>query len=423
MAYDLVQSVYMMNAAANGVSSYVNKQEKLQVYLTHFLKGGLDPMGGTFKGFFPLMNADSLIGGDWDVAWGPGVCLQPDMISGQAANAMYVAYSPLQKTYVVAIAATNPASAYDWMSEDADVAAKFMAAWPPVLPFVRPPKELPVGKKHPSPAISVATALGISNLLTAKGMTDPKTGQGLEEFLSKVPASKSWKEDTRIIFTGHSLAGALSPTLAFYLLQNATGKYQKVLKPFSKVLVLPTAGATPGNKDFANLWKESFPQVSTESNTPIKYWNTDIGSELDIVPHAWNQLSGWVDPLRAHTRWGNASPAMHKVLFAAEEAAILRASNGGYENLSQDFLPPKWEIYQWEFDFDKNQWQYPPTRTALRTFTKDNPISSAVDLGDIIVATHVHQYYQLFDVAPAPRMTLSIPAQSENGKKHLEKQF
>ncbi len=426
MAYDLVQSVYMMNAAANGVSSYVNTQPKLQTYLRNYLNGGLDPMGGTYQGFFPFMNAghhpdcESLIGGDWSVAWGPGVCLQPTMASGQAANAMYVAHSRSQNTFVVAIAATNPASVYDWMAEDADVAAKFMAKWPPELPFVREENKPPAGKS--GAAISAATALGLSNLLTADGMSDPTTKQTLQQFLGTIKKNSLWNDQARIIFSGHSLAGALSPTLALYL--HDTGG--NVLSSFHEVLVLPTAGATPGNKEFADLWKKIFPQKATKSKSRIENWNTDIGSEKDIVPHAWNKLKGWVTAKNLdlfNSKWGPIAFGLGASLFAAEEAAIKRGNAGGYQNLSQELLDPEHTFYQWKFDFNKNVWQYPPTLMNFREFTEDKPIRSAADLGDIIVATHVHQYYRLFDVAPWPRMTLSVPAQSKDATHNLDKQF
>ncbi len=374
MAYDLVQSVFLMNMAANGVASYINTQPMLQTYLLNYLNGGSDPMRGTFKGFFPSLNSgsNSLIDGNWSVVWGPGVCLKPNMVSGEAANAMYVAYSPSQNKYVVAIAATNPASTYDWMSEDADVAPKFMAKWPPTLPFVRESNDPPLGNS--GPAISAATALGLSNLLTDPGMRDPKTNTTLAEFLQQLPQNKSlWKKDAIIIFTGHSLAGALSPTLAFYLRNYGTGDR---LNHFKDVWVLPTAGATPGNDQFAAKWNAAFLPPATGSKT-IENWNTDIASKNDIVPHAWDQLSGWVkllitDPTQYDSPWGKIILELGAILISLQTAAVNRAAGGKYTKLNQNVLSPTETAYQWTFDFSGNQWNYPPKLVPFPIATKAN---------------------------------------------------
>ncbi len=74
------------------------------------------PLGTSYAGFFSQMNS-SLAGGDWKVVWGPCVYSRKPTLPSSATNAMYVAYSAKLSTYVVAIAATNPTSLYDWVTE------------------------------------------------------------------------------------------------------------------------------------------------------------------------------------------------------------------------------------------------------------------------------------------------------------------
>ncbi len=417
MAYDLVQSVFLMNMAANGVSSYKETQKELQNYLTNYLNGGKDPSGRDFDGFFPFMNnpdkvPNTLIGKDWYVVWGPGLCLNPDLlpnVKGYAVNAMYVAYSPSQNAYVVAIAATNPESAYDWMAEDAEVQAGFMPAWPPKLPFVKKELNPPLGNSVA--AISAATARGLSSLLC--DMKDLKTGADLQTFLKNLPSSRGWKPNAMIIFTGHSLAGALAPTLALYLYDQTS---PSVLKPFVKVRVLPTAGATPGNLLFRDLWNKTFPQEETGS-TKIDNWNTDFASNCDVVPHAWNKLDKWItndplDPFYTSPAWGTFDPDLGAKVHRLLEDAIKRADGGYYGNLSQEMLDPAWQTYQWTFDTINKRWNYPPQLVDLATYTSRNPMKTAEQLDAVIMATHVEQYYGLFDVVPGPRMALSVPKES-----------
>jgi hypothetical protein len=70
-----------------------------------------------------------LILGNWNLLWGPALIEETDenhQPTGVADNALYVVQcdalafpgGPILPVYVVAIAATNPASLYDWETED-----------------------------------------------------------------------------------------------------------------------------------------------------------------------------------------------------------------------------------------------------------------------------------------------------------------
>ncbi|OJA11955.1 hypothetical protein AZE42_08069 [Rhizopogon vesiculosus] len=101
-------------------------------------------------------------------------------------------------------------------------------------------------------------------------------GLTLHAFLSGIPASAS----TRVVFTGHSLGGALSPTIALALVKSRTMQ--------GEVLVYPTAGPSPGNGSFAKLFAQTFPSPpNTGSDVEYAVWNRNIINSLDIVPQSW----------------------------------------------------------------------------------------------------------------------------------------
>lgn len=178
--------------------------------------------------------------------------------------------------YVVAIAATNFASAYDWLIEDFGVSK--------VVDFTKYDPANPTAAASISsgtPYISMATAIGVGRLLA--NMPSPTgavaAGTSLQTFLQSIKPD----QPATVIFTGHSLAGALSPTTAFYLNKNANA-----LSAFTEVLAYPTAGATPGDSSFASAFTTAL-SSSTPGTLPYQRWNTDLWNFYDVVPHAWQR--------------------------------------------------------------------------------------------------------------------------------------
>jgi hypothetical protein len=387
MPYPFIPTVFLMNIASNGASNITDTQSNLQQFLQVFLNGGTNPDGYVYEGFFPEMNAQ-LYGGDWSVKWGPCVyCSAGTTTPTSATNAMYVAYSQSLDTYVVAIAATNPLSAFDWIAEDGTVDPHYAASWPPTLPFA-----IAKQKNPPSTAaISAATALGISDLLTQPTMIDPAGGD-LATFLNANKSSSS-----TLIFTGHSLAGALSPTLAFYLNQNPANSGWK------QVLVLPTAGATPGNQQFADAWIAAFPQQA--DSTSSFFWNTDNVNQFDVVPHAWNVLQEVAQAPAGgfyQSIWGvMADPAGGTVYDALQGAIAL--SNGYYQPITQQWFEPSFGYWNWP-QLMPGTSGYPPAWASLPNYTSTSPLSSMTEFGQIIIATHIDQYSNIFGIMPPPKM-------------------
>lgn len=190
---------------------------------------------------------------------------------------MFVAYNMASKTFVVAVAATNPLSAYDLLGEDASVNP--ITSWPYG-------QTLPSGGSFPAAvAIAPGTIAGVNILQAMKDSTN----QSLWKFLIT--------------------QGQLDPS------------------QWAQVYVYPTAGPTPGNEGFSALFAGLFPQT-TAGEQPWQVWNSLLWNSLDIVPHAWN--STLMNEIA--TLYGSTAPAGEYVSKSLTKA-IARAQNQGYEQL------------------------------------------------------------------------------------------
>lgn len=248
MTFDAYQQTFVLDLAANcgsglkGSASDIAKQVRQR--LTDFL--------GT-----PDVQA---LMGNWSLIWGPAVWEHPLNLRGYCDNTVVVFRNNASNTIVCAIAATNPYSILDWAVEDLWVSDKVRWLFNPAAGV---------------PWISAATNFGIGML---SALTDPTTGTYLADYLAGIAAT-----DQTLIFTGHSLAGALSPTLAMVLYGTAAARAK-----WGQVLVYPTAGASPGNEAFSQAFAQQFPAQALSGGQPWQKWNTLLWNDLDVVPHAWS---------------------------------------------------------------------------------------------------------------------------------------
>jgi hypothetical protein len=385
---DLFQTTFLLNAASNGANLIWASQQALLGYLNTYLNGGADPNGGQFAGVLPTLK-DQLLGQDWEVVWGPSLCTLSPYTDGYAQNSMYVARSRSNKVYVVAIAGTNATSPLNWVIQDFAVDPSYMAAWP-ITSFAAPAWHAPYTDQ---PAISQATLNGLGSLL---GLRDPGAGQLLADFLKAAAAP-----DQRVIFSGHSLGGALSPTLALYLYPNPSNS------GWAEVLTLPSAGASPGNTAFAKLFAAAFPAKPASGDHG---WNMDLMNRRDEIPYMWNLTAQVVGKQNA---WGNY-PSIYGALdyYLGRSLRNLMGSisqfvaPGGYMNLPHAPFSTDWGYWAWAPDLNNpGQWAYPPTWTSLPLPTDAAPLSSLGFPAAFGIA-HQDQYSYAVAGMALPRMRL-----------------
>lgn len=287
---DAYQQVFAMAGLANRAGGYNGTGVQLQLQLQYdlsFYFNNVPPIKIMGQKTPSIANSSvTPLLGNWDLVWGPALIEETDEkgnLTGVADNALYVVKSnavafpggPTLPTYVVAIAATNPSSLYDWETEDFSVAE--VVNWT----TYNPSNFSPSPYNGTDPYISKGTATGIGILL---GLTTRNNAAAPNTTLQQFLTSLNPDPNTAIVFCGHSLAGALSPTLALYLKEN------KDLDAFGVTLVYPTAGPTPGEAAFANLFNNTFPPLPSgwQAQTgDYQNWNTMHWNDLDVVPHAW----------------------------------------------------------------------------------------------------------------------------------------
>ena len=209
---------------------------------------------------FTLVKAalESLKGplGPWELVWGPGVFQA--LPGAVPANTMFVARHRQTREVFISIAGTNPFSAYAWLAEDFDVDQT--RAWG-------------YGEAPEGVATSKATLTGLRAL---QGMVPPPGIPGenrtLAEFLEAHIDEET--EPVAVTVSGHSLGGALSPTLALWLLDT---QQEWDHRSRAMISVYAYAGPTPGNDDFAAYIDDRFGERLHRIFNP-----------LDVVTHAWN---------------------------------------------------------------------------------------------------------------------------------------
>jgi hypothetical protein len=239
------QGSYSMQQIAFAFSQVVGAGDSVTSNFAQTITQKFDDLTSQFQQY---------LGSGWSMPWGPAI----EQSGAAADNAMIVAAgsdASNNPVYIVAVAGTNPKSHLDG-TEDLDVGA--------VVPFHVN------AKINLDAQIDLGTSIGIAIL---EAMVPGR--QTLQQYLESVASPSA-----TLIFTGHSLGGALSPALALDLFVN---KHMDLGK-WGAVYVTPSAGPTPGNADFSTLFASTFPSTSDG-------WNLNVVNSLDCVPRAWSDLS------------------------------------------------------------------------------------------------------------------------------------
>ncbi len=259
--YNFEQQIYSLSQTANiSFNKRFATLNALQDYVTD-----------TMNGLLSNPSAQNLIG-DWSTIWGPYTWCNyaaqdnPKDTSSTpyySDNTMYLAYNAATNQYVLAVAGTNAISWYGWLVEDFSTIKT--EPWSKLVP----------NTTATTAKISEGTYTGMNILLNEINSQYSGSQSGIVDFLAN--HMKTAQAGATLAVTGHSLGGALSPTLATYLKE-----IQSTWDPTGNVTVLstyPTAGPTPGDEAFAHHIEDEI-----GSNYHASY------NKIDMVPHAWEAI-------------------------------------------------------------------------------------------------------------------------------------
>lgn len=210
----------------------------------------------------------------WQLAWGPVV--YKFALGELDDNMMYALRQGDDPSHLaVGVRGTNGKAILDWLLED------FAVAKTEPWDYGDPPPDL-------DPRISRGTQLGLKILQKLKPATGvPGEGQTLAEWLA---AETKNHDELQIDIAGHSLGGALAPTLTLWLADSQT-HWDPTKK--AKLAVWALAGPTAGNADFATYSDARIGPVTHRLHAPY-----------DAVPRAWQ-----LDDLRSiASLYGNLAP-------------------------------------------------------------------------------------------------------------------
>lgn len=245
-------------AARESVSSDAREMAALAflAYLGEKVEGSDDAVE---RQLVPCLEAElarqPLTKNKWALAWGPAVF--KFSLAELDDNMMYVVRETANPAHLaIATRGTNAHAVLDWLVEDFEVFRQ--ASWP-------------YGDAPADAKIAHGTFEGLQILQGMIPVSGPAAGQTLAQFLA---AEARAHPALQIDVTGHSLGGALAPTLALWL---ADTQPQWDPAGTARTRTFPLAGPTAGNAAFAAY-----------SDSRIGAATDRLHNPLDVVPLAWN---------------------------------------------------------------------------------------------------------------------------------------
>lgn len=241
-----------------------------------------------------LENTSLATGGDWKLAWGPG-------ISGIMDNLVYVAVdstsSPM--SYAIVIRGTNAHSIDDIVQ---DLQAFHL------VPFT-------YGANGDS--VARGSMRGLDSLLNTH---DEVTGKSMEEFLQSLPNDGHKK----MYVTGHSQGGALAPLMGYWFIKNSG-----LISRFD-VEIYAFAGPSVSNQIFKTNFTNAIPSGGSFHM---------VANSLDLVPFFWaRQDSLIINSIPTHV------PTLYREFIIGADM-YLASKNIWYKQLADQIyigsFPPK----------------------------------------------------------------------------------